>query len=77
MRININTPTGLAVPLNNIIFESTQAYVSRYEGRIMVPRCTLSSSAGLTTSKLIFAALNAQAMGNVTVEISTLKVLYL
>ncbi|MFP3301154.1 MAG: hypothetical protein RXN84_01870 [Caldivirga sp.] len=77
MRININTPTGLAVPLNNIIFESTQAYVSRYEGRIIVPRCTLSSSAGLTTSKLIFAALNAQAIGNVTVEISTLKVLYL
>jgi hypothetical protein len=77
MRININIPTGLVVPLNNVVFESTQAYVSRYEGRVVVPRCTLSNSASLTTSKLIFAALNVQAMGNVTVEISTLKVLYL
>ncbi len=77
IRVNVAVPIGLTLPLNNVEFESTQAYVSVYEGKVVVPKCSLSNSSGLTASKLIVAALNSQAMGNVVVEFSTLKVLYL
>ncbi|ABW01155.1 hypothetical protein [Caldivirga maquilingensis] len=77
IRVNVTVPIGLTIPLNNVEFESTQAYVSAHEGKIIVPECSLINSTGLTTSRLIIAALNSQAMGNVVVEFSTLKVLYL
>ncbi|MGC8570944.1 MAG: hypothetical protein ACP5L1_06435 [Caldivirga sp.] len=77
IRVNVKVPMGLAIPLSNVEFESTQAYVSTYEDKVIVPKCELVNSTGLTTSRLIVAALNSQAIGNVVVEFSTLKVLYL
>ncbi|WP_291766695.1 hypothetical protein [Caldivirga sp. UBA161] len=77
IRVNVTVPIGLTIPLNNIEFESTQAYVSVYGGKVIVPKCSLINSSSLTSNRLIVAALNSQAMGNVVVEFSTLKVLYL
>lgn len=76
MRINVGVPADLLVPLTNIEFETTQAYVANYVDKVIVPKCSLSNTADLTTSELIMVALNAQAMGNVVAEISNLKVLY-